>query len=72
MNNYLAQGYLILFMLNSDEHEIDPTHKVKFLTFVNGIDTASESFKARNIVIFQHSSFMIRINSCSAEFAQLS
>ena len=38
----MSQGYKTIFILNSTEHEIDPSH-----TFTNRIDTISESLKQK-------------------------
>ena len=42
---------------------------IGILTFINMINTASESFKARTISIFQHFSFyeQLKFQSCSIE-----
>ena len=45
-------------MLNSAEHEMYPAKRHYFLLFINQIDNAPESFKARTIFICQHFSFM--------------
>ena len=51
------QGCKTFFMLNSAEDEIYPAYKYENLTFISRINTASESFKTRLILFFQHFSF---------------
>ena len=57
------RGYKSFFMLNSAEHEIYPAGNVKMptivciLAFISRINTISECFKARKVVIFHHFTF---------------
>ena len=56
-------GFKSFCMLNSTEHEIYPTQKVKIskivgiLTFISMLNTTSESLKGKKKIFIQHFSF---------------